>query len=708
MAGRGLVPLLCLSPFQFLPPSFFLAFILPSFGHLPAESVSLASRSVDAIPLQKRLLLSRRFFYVFLVIALEASSSSSRSPSLHSRVNGSTIKKYKMKRESPNASGHPGLPRFKNPPRVDFINANSAKVFIYKWEKQFDIGEMPTESQLSYVLQFWEDGRRLADENKTFEGETYTFSGLTPGTMYTFSDIKANTMYTFSGLTPNTSYHVQALVKVTVGGKTCTADGEEVKAMNFTTICPVPPEPEGLSSTSNSSSSISVNWTAVSYPRRCDLQYWLELWEKRNNSYCHIANHVTKEVYYDIDNLQAYTNYRVRIYAMGGGDDSPKTRWSNVKTLPDKPGKVTSLRTEVANESSLLVTWDNPSDNPRKGELESFKVSWVGQGLTTGWKQQTVGLEKKYLINNLKANTSYTIKVQGKNRGVAEFGDESTVMATTILGVVGLNATVSWLTVSWQTPKIDTGITTFYNVSLRRANSSTDSPQWNKIANITTAQFDGLEAGAKYTAQVRACNNEGCGKTLVGDVWTRPAPPRFLEEEVDLGEPTGSTITIQLPLLANPPGSHYVMVQQDGTGVPQRNLEQNLMNIALALVDSEEKNTTSKSSSVDSPKMYIAAKLQQEDVKRLQVTLGDDKTYEDHYYNKPFEMGAAYWTLVVTEKKSGSWTERVCSVPRRFVAAPNNTSEGLGLAAGMAAMLLVIAALAIVCIKIRARCNAGM
>ncbi|XP_050693292.1 uncharacterized protein LOC126984002 isoform X5 [Eriocheir sinensis] len=615
MAGRGLVPLLCLSPFQFLPPSFFLAFILPSFGHLPAESVSLASRSVDAIPLQKRLLLSRRFFYVFLVIALEASSSSSRytsthrnglssswSPSLHSRVNGSTIKKYKMKRESPNASGHPGLPRFKNPPRVDFINANSAKVFIYKWEKQFDIGEMPTESQLSYVLQFW----------------------------------------------------------------------------------------------------------AVSYPRRCDLQYWLELWEKRNNSYCHIANHVTKEVYYDIDNLQAYTNYRVRIYAMGGGDDSPKTRWSNVKTLPDKPGKVTSLRTEVANESSLLVTWDNPSDNPRKGELESFKVSWVGQGLTTGWKQQTVGLEKKYLINNLKANTSYTIKVQGKNRGVAEFGDESTVMATTILGVVGLNATVSWLTVSWQTPKIDTGITTFYNVSLRRANSSTDSPQWNKIANITTAQFDGLEAGAKYTAQVRACNNEGCGKTLVGDVWTRPAPPRFLEEEVDLGEPTGSTITIQLPLLANPPGSHYVMVQQDGTGVPQRNLEQNLMNIALALVDSEEKNTTSKSSSVDSPKMYIAAKLQQEDVKRLQVTLGDDKTYEDHYYNKPFEMGAAYWTLVVTEKKSGSWTERVCSVPRRFVAAPNNTSEGLGLAAGMAAMLLVIAALAIVCIKIRARCNAGM
>lgn len=44
---------------------------------------------------------------------------------------------------------------------------------------------------------------------------------------------------------------------------------------------------------------------------------------------------------------------------------------------------------------------------------------------------------------------------------------------------------------------------------------------------------------------------------------------------------------------------------------------------------------------------------QQKDGKRLQVTLGDNKIYEGSYSNQPLEKDAAYYALVVTEKKSG-------------------------------------------------------
>ncbi|XP_050693063.1 receptor-type tyrosine-protein phosphatase F-like isoform X7 [Eriocheir sinensis] len=445
-------------------------------------------------------------------------------------------------------------------------------------------------------------------------------------------------------------------------------------------------------------------------PQQGELESFKVSWEVQGEATGLKQQTVGLQKRFLIMNLQPNTSYTIKVQGKNKGVDQLGAESEIIATTLGEPGKVTNLRTEEANGTSLLVTWDNPQDSPSKEELESFKVSWVVQGEATGREEQTVGLQKRFLINHLQPNTSYTIKVRGKNRGVEKFGAASKIIASTTLGVPpqvvelkNSNATVSWLTVSWPTPETNTGITSFYNVVLRPAAAAvaaTDSRQWNKTVYTTQAEFDGLDVETRYRAQVQACNNESCGETVVGDVWTRPARLRLLTGKVDLGESTETTMTIRLPLLANPPGSHYVMVQRDETVVPSRKSDQDLMNTALTLVESMENNATSKNSSLDSPKMYIAAKLQQEDDKRLQVTLGDDKSYEG-YYNQPFKKDAAYWTLVVTEKKSGSWTERVCSVPRRFVAAPNNTFEGLGLAAGMAAMLLVIAALAIVCIKKR-------
>ncbi|XP_050693397.1 collagen alpha-1(XII) chain-like [Eriocheir sinensis] len=173
----------------------------------------------------------------------------------------------------------------------------------------------------------------------------------------------------------------------------------------------------------------------VSYPWECDLPYRLTVEEKWGNNRS-IKEHVTEEVYDVINNLQPYTDYLVTVQSVGGGSYSAITS-TTVKTLPDKPGKVTSLRTEEAHGTSLLVTWDYPQDSPLKGELESFKLSWGVQGEATGREQQTVGLQKRFFMNHLKPNTSYTIKVQGKNKGVDQFGAESEIIATTTLGEPG-------------------------------------------------------------------------------------------------------------------------------------------------------------------------------------------------------------------------------------------------------------------------------
>ncbi|XP_050693217.1 receptor-type tyrosine-protein phosphatase F-like isoform X25 [Eriocheir sinensis] len=506
-------------------------------------------------------------------------------------------------------------------------------------------------------------------------------------------------------LQPNTSYTIK------VRGKNKGVDQLGAESEITATTLGEPGKVTSLRMEEAHGTALLVTWDyPQDSPQQGELESFKVSWEVQGEATGLKQQTVGLQKRFLIMNLQPNTSYTIKVQGKNKGVDQLGAESEIIATTLGEPGKVTNLRTEEANGTSLLVTWDNPQDSPSKEELESFKVSWVVQGEATGREEQTVGLQKRFLINHLQPNTSYTIKVRGKNRGVEKFGAASKIIASTTLGVPpqvvelkNSNATVSWLTVSWPTPETNTGITSFYNVVLRPAAAAvaaTDSRQWNKTVYTTQAEFDGLDVETRYRAQVQACNNESCGETVVGDVWTRPARLRLLTGKVDLGESTETTMTIRLPLLANPPGSHYVMVQRDETVVPSRKSDQDLMNTALTLVESMENNATSKNSSLDSPKMYIAAKLQQEDDKRLQVTLGDDKSYEG-YYNQPFKKDAAYWTLVVTEKKSGSWTERVCSVPRRFVAAPNNTFEGLGLAAGMAAMLLVIAALAIVCIKKR-------
>lgn len=74
------------------------------------------------------------------------------------------------------------------------------------------------------------------------------------------------------------------------------------------------------------------------------------------------------------------------------------------------PGKVTSLAAENSTGTSILVGWDVSMENPLKGELVSFKVSWRGTGIHTSEREKIIQ-KRRYRIMDLRPNTTYIIKV---------------------------------------------------------------------------------------------------------------------------------------------------------------------------------------------------------------------------------------------------------------------------------------------------------
>ena len=70
---------------------------------------------------------------------------------------------------------------------------------------------------------------------------------------------------------------------------------------------------------------------------------------------------------------------------------------------------------------------------------------------------------------------------------------------------------------------------------------------------VLLPQLTGLSHSQQYLAKVAACNMRHCSPVKELKCWTRPAPPS-LQGTVNLVVANDTTITILMPLLANPPG----------------------------------------------------------------------------------------------------------------------------------------------------------
>ncbi|XP_063889466.1 receptor-type tyrosine-protein phosphatase F-like isoform X2 [Scylla paramamosain] len=388
-------------------------------------------------------------------------------------------------------------------------------------------------------------------------------------------------------------------------------------------------------------------------------------------------------------------------------DEGEGQVWTKKFTIPpSEPGQVRDLSVE-SGINFLTLKWEKPDDKPRKGILESFKVSWSEIDKRNTDCVILSASRRQYIIRNLNFNTEYWITIQAKNQNVLQDGAVTTITATTDLPVprriknLKAEGTESSLTLTWREPSRQNNLIIYYRVLLYNASGVL---QQNITVEESQAELEGLSHSQQYLVKVAACNKRYCSPV---ETLEQPAPPR-LQETVNLVASNDTTITILMPLLSNPPGTHTVVVQREGREQPTQDWKEALKDKAMALLKEGGVRSQLPPMQVeaDGTEVYIAAKVEQEGDERLKVTVGGGTT-AGHLRNPALHKDAAYWVVVVTEKRNGGYVVRVTSTPRRFVASTSTFPGWIVGLFGLAALAIVAAAMVLCRRKCRGRSAEG-
>ena len=233
---------------------------------------------------------------------------------------------------------------------------------------------------------------------------------------------------------------------------------------------------------------------------------------------------------YSLGSLSNGVSYDVQIRAVTGSDQQP---WSSVypeipRTTPSAPSGVNIVDSYVSAPGgrTLHVRWDRPSNGgaPITGyEIRYIKSDAIDKA-DDNWKVEQVNVYPllEYFITELENGESCDVQV----RAVNDAGDGSwsgTTVGTPStkpgrLTVDSITAGSRSVTVEWSEPESDGGsdITSYdLRYILTSDLSVTFKPTTIKLAVWTsgdgdlTATITGLEAGTKYSVQVRAVNAAG-------------------------------------------------------------------------------------------------------------------------------------------------------------------------------------------------------
>lgn len=189
---------------------------------------------------------------------------------------------------------------------------------------------------------------------------------------------------------------------------------------------------------------------------------------------------------------------------------------------PSKPpGKVTHLKVSAA-AHSLTLTWSDPSDNPPRGRLEGFWVTWNRGTRLERYMQEDLPLsqlpmnregQRSHAIRDLEAGADYYVQVIAWNAGAAESGEPNGQATRTLPGVPSPPQRVNYsisdgeVFLSWEPPVDMAGGRVVYAVKLDGHNLSCDV---DVSADRLECLLEGLTAGEEHEVTVNACNRYHC------------------------------------------------------------------------------------------------------------------------------------------------------------------------------------------------------
>jgi fibronectin type 3 domain-containing protein len=228
-----------------------------------------------------------------------------------------------------------------------------------------------------------------------------TTSGFTPGSSNQIASGLTSASYADSGLATATTYYY--VVEAADGDGSSAASTQGSGTTTGTGTCSaVPSAPVGLTATAASSSSIGLNWNAVTPPANCSVSSYTVYGGTAANPTTIIASGVTGTSFTNTG-LAANTTYYYTVAAVDADGTSPVSAQASTKTptgsctaVPSAPTGVTAT---ASSSSAIGVSWTAVTP-PANCSISSYSV----YGSTTSGFTPGSG----NLLSNSVTGTSYS------------------------------------------------------------------------------------------------------------------------------------------------------------------------------------------------------------------------------------------------------------------------------------------------------------
>ena len=173
---------------------------------------------------------------------------------------------------------------------------------------------------------------------------------------------------------------------------------------------------------------------------------------------------------YEARNLDPATTYMFRVCATNSAGSSEWSTGTEASTPAAPPAAVTGLRLRSATATSLTIVWTRPMANGEN--ITHYNVDNVGLAVVP-----TPGPDTIYVIDRLKPDTTYTLRVQAVNSvGPGPFSNPATKMPTRPLPPAPprcelVNANHNSLKLKWGDTKHSAAAHDFCHYTLEMENS---------------------------------------------------------------------------------------------------------------------------------------------------------------------------------------------------------------------------------------------
>ncbi|XP_059521697.1 receptor-type tyrosine-protein phosphatase H [Myotis daubentonii] len=398
------------------------------------------------------------------------------------------------------------------------------------------VRDLTVESQTTSSISLRWTAPQGPNRNYTYWVE-WTGGGGETGTQST-----THTSVTVDGLKPGSAY----ALAVWVENRNISSSRTPLRAAT------VPNAVTNLGVQDQTTSSITLSWTAPQGPDHPPYTYWVS-WTVKGGVATGTQN--TSDTRVTVDEMEAGALYTFTVRAERNGVNSSNTTCTGATV----PNAVTNLGVQDQTTSSITLSWTAPQgpDHPPY----TYWVSWTVEGGVATGTQNTS--DTRVTVDEMEAGALYTFTVRAERNGVNSSNTTCTGAtvpnAVTNLGVQ--DRTTSSITLSWTAPQGPDHPPYTYWVSWTVEGGVATGTQNTSDTRVTV---DEMEAGTLYTFTVRAERNGVNSSNTTCTGATAPNEVTALRKDTQ----TNNSIALQWKAPACPPSQLYMYCVQWASGGP--------------------------------------------------------------------------------------------------------------------------------------------